>query len=240
MTCARPSACRHGNLKPAGLDWWCPGLPLMTMTTSAVQRALARRVRALERDLPAALDDDVEALHRGRVASRRLREILPVLGLEHPRGRQTPLRKLRRRVRRLTSALGGVRELDVTLGILDAFRLAHPELDEVVSAARHTAEADRRECREEMAGQVEEIRPPALFEELAHLADPAGRSSHASRALLLRRRLARRVDWLDTAVSDAGSVFAVDRLHQVRIAAKQLRYALELIHEFGGSRRGGS
>ena len=108
----------------------------MTITASAVQRALARRVRALERDLPAVLDDDVEALHRSRVASRRLREILPVLGLERHPGRQTPVRKLRRRLRRLTSALGGVRELDVALGILDELRQRRPDLEQALSRAR--------------------------------------------------------------------------------------------------------
>ena len=105
------------------------------MRIPAVQRALERRVRALERDLPAALGGDVEALHRSRVASRRLREILPVLGLERDAGRQAPVRKLQRRLRRLTSALGGVRELDVALGILDQLRHGHPDLDQSSGAS---------------------------------------------------------------------------------------------------------
>ncbi len=205
----------------------------MTMRALAVQRALSRRIRALERDLPAALDEDVEALHRSRVASRRLREILPVLGLEHDSGRQTPLRKLRRRVRRLTSTLGGVRELDVALGILDQLRHDHPDLEDVLSRARAGVDADRRQCREEMTRQLEEIQAGDMFEELTRLVDEAARPSHATRVSLLRRRLARRAKWLEKAVSDAGSLFAFDRLHRVRIAAKQLKYVLELIHEFG-------
>jgi CHAD domain-containing protein len=204
------------------------------MTTSLAQRALARRVRALERELPAALEGDVEGLHRSRVASRRLREILPVLGLQEDPGRRAPVRKLRRRLRQLTSALGGVRELDVALGILDSLRLDHPDLDEVISVSRRAVEADRRECQDEMARQMEEVQVAALFEEFAGLIDAAGRASRKSRALLLRRRLERRVDRLDAAIADAGSLFSVERLHQVRIGAKQLRYALELIHEFGG------
>ena len=72
---------------------------------------------------------DVEAVHRSRVASRRLREILPVLGLadEGPRRPQAVARgKTRRRV---TRALGGVRELDVALGMLDEIVGGHPEPD---------------------------------------------------------------------------------------------------------------
>jgi CHAD domain-containing protein len=205
----------------------------MTMSVPAVQRALVRRVRALERDLPAVLGDDVEALHRSRVASRRLREILPVLGLERHSVRQTPIRKLRRRLRRLTSSLGGVRELDVALGILDELRHDHPDLEDVLSRARAAVEAERRECRDEMARQMEDIQAGAMFEQLASLITAAAHSPHATRVALLRRRLERRVERLDDAVRDAGSLFDVDRLHQVRVAAKQLRYVLELIHEFG-------
>lgn len=205
----------------------------MTMTASAVQGALARRVRALQRDLPAVLDDDVEALHRSRVASRRLREILPVLGLERGPGRQAPVRKLRRRLKRLTSALGGVRELDVALGILDELRRAHPELEQTLSRARTEGEADRRECRDEMGRQLDELGTESIFERMVRLIDDAARPSQATRVSLLRQRLERRASRLETAVSDAGSLFAPDRLHQVRIAAKQLRYSLELIHEVG-------
>jgi CHAD domain-containing protein len=205
----------------------------MTMRVPAVQRALVRRVRALERDLPAVLDDDVEALHRSRVASRRLREILPVLGLERDSVRQTPVRKLRRRLRRLTSALGGVRELDVALGILDHLRHDHPDLEDVLSRARAAVEAERRECRDEMVRQMEDLQAGGMFEQLASLVAAAARPTHATRVTLLRRKLVRRVERLDDAVADAGSLFDVDRLHQVRVAAKQLRYVLELIHEFG-------
>ena len=205
----------------------------MTMTASAVQRALSRRVRALERDLPGVLDGDVEALHRSRVASRRLREILPVLGLERDPGRQTPIRKLRRRLRRLTSALGGVRELDVALGILDELRRDHPELEQTLLRARSEMEADRTECREEMTRHLHEFGAGAIFDQLARVVEDAARRSQVTRVTLLRQRLRRRANRVEAAVADAGSLFALDRLHQVRIAAKQLRYALELIHEFG-------
>jgi CHAD domain-containing protein len=203
------------------------------MRIPAVQHALGRRVRALERDLPAALGSDVEALHRSRVASRRLREILPVLGLGRGGGRQSPVRKLQRRLRRLTSALGGVRELDVALEILDEIRHDHPDLDHVLLRVRSAVEAERRQCQQDMIRQVEEVQAGAMLEEFSDLLSVVARPTHATRAALLRRRLARRTDGLDAAVAEAGSLFAFDRLHQVRIEAKKLRYVLELIHEFG-------
>jgi CHAD domain-containing protein len=211
------------------------GRPPMTMSASSARRALARRASVLERDLPAVLDDDVEALHRSRVASRRLRELLPVLGLEGGLGRQAPARQIRRRLRRLTSALGGVRELDVALGILDDLARAQPGLDDALSPARRAVEVDRLECRGEMIRQLEDLRAGALFDELARLADEAGQSSPEGRARRLRRRLARRTDGLERAVFDVGSLFAIDRLHEVRIAVKKLRYVLESIHELGAA-----
>jgi CHAD domain-containing protein len=203
------------------------------MSVSAVQRALTRRVRALERDLPAALDNDIEALHRARVASRRLREILPVLALGDDSGRRAPVRKLRRRLRRLTFALGGVRELDVALGILEHLRRDHPDLGDVLSSAKASMDAERRECRSEMERQVESVRAGAMFEHLASLIAAAAHPPHTARVALLRRRLARRTRTLEAAASEAGSLFDLDRLHQVRVAAKKLRYVLELVHEFG-------
>ena len=55
-------------------------------------------------------------MHQARVASRRFREALPVLtdGLQ-----DTKAGKARRKIRRLTQALGTVRELDVTLHLID-------------------------------------------------------------------------------------------------------------------------
>jgi CHAD domain-containing protein len=205
------------------------------MQSPAVQRAFTRRVEALDRDLPAVLDDDVQAVHRSRVASRRLREILPVLDLRADDGEQPDLRELPARIRRLTRALGGVRELDVALGLLDDLARAHPELGDVADAARMAVNEDRRLRREQMVAQLGEVRAGLLPDELRALSGQIGREAAAERAGRLRWRLVRRVDRLDAAIEAAGALYSLDRLHRVRIAVKQLRYVLELIHEFGGA-----
>ena len=69
---------------------------------------LRKRLAVFTRALHGLEEGDVRALHRARVASRRLREILPILQLE--RG---VTRKLVRRLRKVTDRLGTVRELDV-------------------------------------------------------------------------------------------------------------------------------
>ena len=203
------------------------------MRSLAVKRAFVRRVRALERELPGALEHDVDALHRSRVASRRLREILPVLGLGTTGGGDPGAGRVRKRVRRVTRALGSVRELDVVIGILGEVEQAHPELAAVIAAARAGVEEDRRLRREEMAAQLQDIQAQTLADDLATLEAFVGQESAADRSASLRRRLERRVDHLDDAIEAAGALYAVDRLHMVRIAVKQLRYTLELIREFG-------
>ena len=66
--------------------------------------------------MPAAQAGDTRSVHQARVATRRLREALPVL---RSSVNQSALSRVRRQVRKMTRALGPVRELDVSLLHLD-------------------------------------------------------------------------------------------------------------------------
>ncbi|MBA2354814.1 MAG: CHAD domain-containing protein, partial [Acidobacteria bacterium] len=66
---------------------------------------MQRRHEALATHLAAARNGDVEAVHQARVASRRLREVVPVVAANLPRARR---KRLERDLRRLTRALGPV------------------------------------------------------------------------------------------------------------------------------------
>src|SRR5688500_15860173 len=86
------------------------------MHLSTLYAALLRsRLVSLLKAMPAAQAGDQISVHEARVASRRLREALPVLGA---RADERALGRCDKRVRRLTRALGPVRELDVTLLLL--------------------------------------------------------------------------------------------------------------------------
>src|ERR1700674_1882218 len=78
---------------------------------------LRSRLDRFTRTLPGVESGEIGAVHRARVASRRLREILPVLGLEQP-----VVRKLGRRLRKLTRRLGSARDLDVLILLVDELR----------------------------------------------------------------------------------------------------------------------
>ena len=178
----------------------------------------------------------MRALHRARVASRRLREIMPILQLE-----RAVTRKLVRRLRKVTDRLGTVRELDVLSLHLEEL---HQSRDRDTDAVRHLAHAVA-EARKAARQQLREKLPISALERLAvrleevalslerHAGAASARDEAASR-WALDARVARRAERLGEAMRRAGAVYLADRLHVVRIGVKKLRYAVELRNEFAG------
>jgi CHAD domain-containing protein len=197
----------------------------------AARRALARRLDVLSKNLPLALAGEVEGVHRARVASRRLRELLAVLSPGKGAGDRKAWRAAATGVRAVTRALGGVRELDVALALLDEILGADPTLTPAVITARSFIERTRAARRDQMTDELAEVDVAKLARRLDRLVTVRGDGRHRAEAFGLYDRLAARVGQLDLAVAEAGALFSLDRLHDVRIAAKKLRYALELADE---------
>ena len=82
------------------------------MERSALSVAILRqRLISLLTAMPAAQSGDESSVHQARVASRRLRGALPML---NARVDADAVNRVDRRVRKITRALGPVRELDVS------------------------------------------------------------------------------------------------------------------------------
>jgi CHAD domain-containing protein len=199
----------------------------------ALVRLLERRTRALKRQLGAAVAGKDTGVHQARVASRRLREALPVLteGLHH-----TKAGKANRKIRRLTQALGTVRELDVTLHLIDELT-ERPAIPRVALAEVRALVIEEREQRRaimlERLGRVDGAKLARRLQSVRQsLMEPP--VTHAWRAALAGR-IARRARRLERAIEDAGQIYEPEGLHQVRIAAKKLRYALEIAHDSGAA-----
>jgi CHAD domain-containing protein len=177
-------------------------------------------------------DGDVDALHRARVASRRLREVLPVLQLD-----RDVTRKLNRRLRKITDRLGRVREYDVLLGVLDELKKVgrYPKAA-LPRVAAHIGE-NRAHARERLLEKVQIgtlRRVAAKLEKVARTLENASDSPLTARRSwrwAIDARVARRASTLAAAIADAGAVYLAARLHTVRIGVKKLRYALELATE---------
>jgi CHAD domain-containing protein len=195
-------------------------------------RLVRRRLLALARYLPAALEGDARALHRTRVASRRLRELLPILSAERDGAQRMRLRKP---LRRVTRALGSVRELDVVLGLLEEpeFRGAPGPAAGLVRARVSRARTARRE---EMRERLARLDLKAVDAQLRILAQAMSGPRHDRRwRAALAARLARRASTLRDRIREAGSLYAPEALHRARVTAKKLRYALEVADESGAA-----
>jgi CHAD domain-containing protein len=139
----------------------------------------------------------------------------------------------------MTDRLGSVRELDVLAGILDELdksgRHSQPALARIAAAV----DEERARKRERLLakGQLRELRRVgAKLEKLAQTletqdAAPRRGTDRRSWMWAIDARVARRAATLATAISGAGTVYLAERLHDVRIAVKKLRYALELSTE---------
>jgi CHAD domain-containing protein len=168
---------------------------------------------------------DQAALHDVRVATRRLREALRLLD-GHARGR----RKLRQRLRRVTRALGPVREIDVSRGLLASLASQQPELVEA---------CERLDAR---LADLEQARRARFLKRMDET-DVARLIARIDRALARRTehrpldrgrlagRVADRADRAARAVETAGALYAPERLHDLRIETKKLRYALEIARQ---------
>ncbi len=185
---------------------------------------------------------DIEYIHRARVASRRLRAALRIFGDCLP---QKPLKRWRKHVRQITAGLGAARDLDVQRGYLVEVlsQLEEPahypgiarllvradvQRDRVqrsVLAALHCLEESRvlqqmRKALKSISQQSDEdnlLQTPACYQMAEH---------HVGECL---RDMLSLEDSLDDPEDS-------QQHHAMRIAAKQLRYTMEICRPVYGNR----
>lgn len=205
------------------------------MEPSALSVALLRqRLVSLLTAMPAAQSGDEISVHQARVASRRLREALPVLGASAD---AAALNRVDRRVRRITRALGPVRELDVALLLLAELEGRGSASATAIGRVREAVVAERQKRRRDMLDEITPSRLDKLRKRLVDVAAPADAASAPVSALAeASEQSGKRAHRLRAAIERAGGLYLADRLHRVRIAAKKLRYALEIQRELTHSR----
>lgn len=203
----------------------------MSSSTQRPATLLMRRLaRTLKRHLTGAAEGDAVGVHQARVTSRRLREAIPVLstGLRGSKGG-----KAARKVRRLTRALGTVRELDVTLSLLEALSATPDVSRTAVEEVRATVAREREARRAVMLKRLEAVDHDKLGRRLASVSAALEQATTEPWRKALGSRLLERSRTLTEAMDAAGHMYAPERLHEVRIAAKKLRYGLELAFDAG-------
>jgi len=193
--------------------------------------AIASQTALLTAALARARRGDARGVHQARTTSRRLRELLPVADVAAPRAGAL---RARRELRRLTRALGTVRELDVAIAEFGGAasraawdRTAVRTVEQSLLAERDRAFADVAHKLGGADGDRLRTRLDAIAELVG--GDPAPRVAERT----LARRLRRRASRVLAAVEAAGTLYAPEQLHTVRIAVKKLRYSLEIARDAG-------
>jgi CHAD domain-containing protein len=198
---------------------------------------LRKRVKAVEQAWQAAREGDPVAVHQLRVASRRIREVLPVISDEQ---RPQRLKRMQRKVRRLTRTLGPVREHDVSLRLLAALEEDHPEGRPAIEIVREAVAHDRHALHAELEKHLDTVTLDKFVKKMTRVvgqgkkAQNNGQRSTADQRrwqLVVAARVVRRAKQLRQAVEHAGALYTPDRLHNVRVSTKKLRYALEVGNE---------
>jgi CHAD domain-containing protein len=185
---------------------------------------LRRNADALARDFSRARRGDVGAVHRVRVATRRLRAALP-LAVEAGR---LNARDLARDLKRVTRALGDVREADVVRDLILDLAERHDWLPPVVARVERACVARRDERRTAMRDKLSDLRARALGKRVDDVADRLESGEPGARSVaVVFAAVRKRSRQLAVAIDVAGTVYGVEPLHKVRLATKKLRYALE-------------
>jgi len=199
-------------------------------------------------------------LHKTRVASRRIREALPIVGVT---ASPAKVKKLNKKMRALTRILGPIRELDVELDLLEDKSKTDGVPGRAIEMVRRDVASRRQLLRQELAENAPVTDLKKLLKKLERIAvtgkaegrkkkgkadkGEKGRGQRvegkaqreAAGALeaqwrgVLATRLMRRAKGLASALEGAGPVYAPERLHDVRISTKKLRYALEIARDAG-------
>jgi CHAD domain-containing protein len=187
----------------------------------------------LQRALPVVLHGHPAGIHDARIATRRIRELVPLVADE--RASETP-DDLSRRFKRLGRSLGHVRDADVRVALLASLEQRIPHAAATLVLVRQRREGERLELMRRVIKRLERLDAIRLVAVLVRRT-PARASvfQTPARARKWRRELrsivVARAQAAAEAIEHATGVYFPNRTHSARIAIKRLRYASEIVHE---------
>lgn len=192
------------------------------------------QIDVLRAQTPGVFDGRVDAIHTGRIATRRIRELLP---LTHEWQRRQVADDLFTRFKRMGRSLGRVRDADVRIELLRYFESRIPPAAPSLVVIRQRHERERLRLMRKLVRRFERL---DVDRELAHLAKRS--TWHRTRVWTplaggwrdqLRRLVAERAHATREAIRHATGVYFPTRSHEARIALKKFRYAAEIAVQTG-------
>ena len=211
-----------------------PGLGAQATAADVVRSAIAAATRRLVLALPGVvLDEDPEAVHQARVATRRLRSNMRTFA---PLLDEAWLRSLSDELRWLAGLMQPIRDADVMLETLETAARTLDPARTVPESILARLLVERQEAREELLTMLQSERTDQLLDRvIAASLSPQVREDARDMAPRALRALARKAEGrLSRAASRVDAATSADELHRMRIAAKRARYAAEAVERYGG------
>lgn len=205
---------------------------------SLLENLLQSRLRKCLSLLPKVLgEDDAAAVHDLRVWSRRLQQVIVTL---FPDAQQPEAREMVRALRRARRALGGWRDCDVVIAMLDRRlrRMRNADERRGWEMVRDYARIRRHRQMSRARSRIANRRLFTLAQRARELleqrsaADPPGYSDPLP--VLASSVSTAYAQWLES-MSRARLNFASTELHAFRIQTKRLRYRIELMRDIGSA-----
>lgn len=217
------------------------GIKCNDSAAAGIKQVLATRFEEMQGFQEAALDfSDPEGVHSMRVASRRLRSALRDFT---PYIRKRDLTSLLKQTKNIAAALGEVRDQDVAIEALE--KLEKGSTAAAVVALKQLIET-RKLVRDDARERLKEILVTNNTTEFATqfsagidtaTALPEQAAKAQKQLTFLKTSAAvivERLKELEQLSDSLYKPFEVESIHEMRIAAKRLRYALELFQQCWG------
>jgi CHAD domain-containing protein len=194
----------------------------------AARRVLAARLEAVRLLVPLAAGrwrEDVEHVHQLRVSTRRAAS---AMGAFEPCLKKKRVERVAKALRRLRRAAGEARDADVHLAIFEDL-LSRTEGEEraAVEHAIASIRAERERVQPALVKAADKLPDRELGRRFGRLLGGVGPAPGAG---TLGELASRTLAPLATGLREAAEPrpWTIERLHEVRIAAKKLRYACEV------------
>jgi CHAD domain-containing protein len=208
--------------------------PLAQVGLEDLEKQLTRISDFVE---PVCDHSDVEDIHQMRVATRRLRTMAHLLETT-PAFRRKRVQRLRKQLQPLADHLGGVRDLDILLETLAEYEHAIEavgESGETHSALREDIEQRREKALKRLRKTLRLPRTQRLLDHPSKIVERLVAHNQSAQQMLVRHvagsALWSRYEAILRFETEVDSAAEASQLHPLRIACKQLRYALELFSD---------
>jgi CHAD domain-containing protein len=211
------------------------GINCKSVASAGIKLVLLTRFEELYSFHEAALDwNDPEGVHSMRVASRRLRSAIRDFT---PYLRKRALAPVLKELKDIADALGEVRDEDVAIMALEKM-VSHapaefsPALKQFIDAKREV----RDRSREELKATLEQTQLKQLEMDFIASVDAATAIRDQSKPQITFQEMSRvvilgRLKELEKLSTGLFQPSEIETLHDMRIAAKRLRYAVELFQQ---------